>query len=198
MRHNALTPGFGVLDAKSDLFQGALFLLERRLEYLTRDDPTAAQELRRRIVIIDFSSRDPVSSYNILARWPNTEPGFFALNRADLLLDLLEGGDKLSLGGAAVLQKLLLLLSEFDLPITCLEAVLHDERLRSRLLARCRNASVSSYFARRFASVPKPTLAALERRMEALFASEGVRLALAGRTAPDFRLFQDEGRIVLV
>ena len=139
-----------------------------------------------------------ISPYNILARWPNTEPGFFALNRADLLLDLLGGGDKLSLGGTAVLQKLLLLLSEFDLPITSLEAVLHDEGLRSRLLARCRNASVSSYFARRFASVPKSTVAALERRMEALFASEGVRLALAGRTAPDFRLFQDEGRIVLV
>src|SRR2546427_11364517 len=122
MRHNALTPGFGVIDAKSDLFQGALFLLERRLEHLTRDDPTAAQELRRRIVIIDFSSRDPVSSYNVLARWPNTQPDFFALNRADLLLDLLGGGDRLSVGGTAVLEELLLLCSRFRLPLTSLDA----------------------------------------------------------------------------
>jgi hypothetical protein len=190
--------GFGVLDAKGDLFHGALVLLHQRLEQLARRDPQAARELRRRIVICDFSSRDPVSPYNILARWPGAEPDFFASSRADLLLDLLEGGDGLSLGGTAVLQKLLLLLSEFNLPITILTDVLHDEALRNRLLGRCENASVTSYFARQFASVPKPTLAALERRMEALFASEGVRLTLAGTTAPEFRLFRDEGKIVLV
>lgn len=190
--------GFGVLDAKGDLFQGTLFLLEQRLKHLARLDPPAAEELRRRIVIYDFSSRDPISSYNILARWPGAEPDFFASSRADLLLDLLEGGDGLSLSGTAVLQKLLLLLSEFNLPVTSLDDVLHDEGLRGRLLARCRNGSVAAYFARQFPTVPKPTLAAIERRLEALFASEGVRLALAGNTAPDFRQLQDEGQIVLI
>jgi hypothetical protein len=34
--------------------------------------------------------------------------------------------------------------------------------------------------------------------METLVASEGVRLALSGRTAPDFRALQNEGKIVLV
>src|SRR3989441_968001 len=34
--------------------------------------------------------------------------------------------------------------------------------------------------------------------MESLFASEGVRLALSGTTAPDFRALQNEGKIVLV
>jgi hypothetical protein len=190
--------GFGVLDPKGDLFQGALFLLQQRLKHLSWIDPRAADALRRRIVIFDFSSRDPVSSYNILARWPDAEPDFFASNRADLLLDLLDGGDGLSLGGTAVLQKLLLLLSEMRLPITSLGDVLHDEGLRRRHLAGCRNGAVTGYFARQFPGVPKPTLAAIERRTEALFASEGVRLALAGNTAPDFREFQDEGRIVLV
>src|SRR5439155_25803626 len=155
--------GFGVIDPKRDLFMGALFLLQKRLEHLARVDPVAAEELRRRIVIIDFSDRHLISPHNILARWPGAEPDFFALNRTDLLLDLLEGGDGLSLGGSAVLQKLLLLLSEFNLPITMLDDVLHDESLRRRLLARCRNSSVKAYFARRFASVPKPTVAALER-----------------------------------
>jgi hypothetical protein len=194
----ALATGFGIIDPKRDLFIGALFLLQKRLEHLARVDPPAAEELRRRIVIYDFGSRDPVSSCNILARWRQAEPDFFALNRADLLLDLLEGADGLSLGGTTVLQKLILLLSEFNLPITFLEEVLHDQGLRRHLLGRCRNRSVSTYFLRQFPSVPKPTVAALSRRMEGLFASEGVRLSLAGPTAPDFRQLQDESRIVCI
>jgi len=190
--------GFGVIDPKGDLFQGALFLLHERHARLSGTDPSAAEALRRRIVILDFASRDPVSSYNVLARWPEAEPDFFASNRADLLLDLLEGGDGLSLGGTAVLQKLILLLSESLLPITSLTDVLHDEGLRGRLLASCRNRTIATYFARQFAAVPKPTLAAIERRMESFFASEGVRLALSGNTAPDFRRLQDKAKIVLV
>src|SRR2546427_6006061 len=42
------------------------------------------------------------------------------------------------------------------------------------------------------------SIAALRARMESLFASEGVRLALSGTTAPDFRALQNEGKIVLV
>ena len=192
------TLGFGVLDAKGEFFLGSAFLVMKRLEYLAQHDPEAAQDLRRRLVILDFSSRDPVSSYNVLARWPNAEPDFFASNRADLLLDLLPGGEKLSLGASALLQKSILLLSEFNLPITYLNDLLHDEALRRRLLVSAKNRSVATYFMRQFAEVPRQTIAALSRRIDDLFASEGVRLALAGETAPDFRRFQDEGRIVLV
>ena len=190
--------GFDVLDAKGDLFTGALYLVQKHLEYLADHNPQAARELRRRIVICDFSSRDPITAYNILARWPNTEPEFFAFSRADLLLDLLGGGDKLSLSGVALLQKLLGLLSEFGLPITYVTEVLQDEQLRMRLVAECRNSSISRYFVRQFSGVPKPTIAALHRRMEGLFASEGVRFSLSGETAPDFRRLQDEGKIVLI
>ena len=190
--------GFGVLDAKGDLFEGSLYLLDKRLRQIAEVDAKAARQLRRRIVIYDFSSRDPVSPYNILARWPDAEGDFFALNRADLLLDLLPGGDKLSLGGVAVLQKLLLLLSEFDLPVTYLGEVLEDEALRDRLVGECSNDTVRAYFKRQFRNTPKSTIGALHRRAEALFSSEGVRLALAGRSAPDFRDLQDEGKIVLI
>lgn len=192
------TMGFGLVDPKGDLYRGTLYLLGKRLEHLARHDPGAWRALRERVVIYDFSSRDPVSPYNILAPWPDAEPDFFASNRADLLLDLLPGPDKLSLGGTGVLHKLLLLLSEFGLPITHLNEVLHDDPLRKRLIARSRNDTVKRYFTRQFAGEPKPTIDAIARRMEALFASEGVRLALSGTTAPDFRLFQDEGRIILV
>jgi len=190
--------GFGILDPKGDLFHGSLFLLLQRLNSLNQTDPPAAKELRRRIVIYDFGSRDPVSSYNILARWPDTEAEFFASNRAEMLLDLLAGSDKLSLGGTAVLQRLLLLLSEFNLPLTYIDEVLAEAPLLNQLISESKNEAAKTYFARQFPAVPKATIAALRRRVEALFSSGSVRSALAGNTAPDFRRMQDEGKIVLV
>jgi hypothetical protein len=190
--------GCGVVDPKGDLFAGTLQFLCERIHNLSQTNPDAAEALRRRVVILDFASRDPVSPYNILARWPSAEPGFFAASRADLLLDLLPGGDGLSLGASAVMRKCLLLLSEFDLPITWLNDLLFDSGLRQRLLASSENDEVKTYFARQFASAPKQTIAALSRRIDALFSSDGVRLALSGATAPDFRALQDDGKVVLI
>ena len=187
--------GFGVLDPKQDLFDGTLFLIGRRLAELER---ALARDLRRRIVVLDFSLRDPISPYNILARWPGADPEFFAQSRADLLLELLPGADGVSLGASALLRRAILLLSEFSLPITWLEALLQDEPFRKRLLARSQNPSIAKYFAHQFPALPKQTVAALSRRMEALFASEAVRLVLSGTSAPDFRALQDEGKIILV
>jgi hypothetical protein len=192
--------GFGVLDAKGDLFHGTLFLIAKRLQELQRAHPQAARELRRRIVIIDFSSRFPVPvmSYNIFARWPGLEADFFAANRADVLMDLLPGSDGLSLAASGVLNKLILLMSEHGVPITELGEIVGDERRRSRLVAQCRDRSLAAYFTRQFPQVPKSTLSALLRRIDALFTSDGVRLALGGVSAPNFRQLQDEGKIVVI
>jgi hypothetical protein len=190
--------GFGVLDPKGDLFAGALFLLMARLHELDAKEPQAAEELRRRVVIYDFGCYDPLSSYNVLAPWPDVEAEFFASNRAEMLLDLLPSSDKLSLGGAALLQKMLLLLSEFQLPITYIDHAFADQHLLNRLLGETKNEPLKSYFARQFAAVPKSTITALRRRLDALFATSSVRLALGGDTAPDFRRYMDEGRIILV
>jgi hypothetical protein len=187
--------GFGIIDPKQDLVDGCLCLIGQRLAGLER---TEARELRRRIVFLDFSSRDPISPYNILARWPGADPDFFAGSRADLLLELLPGADGVSLGASALLRRAILLLSEFNLPITWLDQFLSDEGLRSRLVGRTKNTSVAAYFAQQFPNVPKQTVAALSRRMEALFSSETVRLVLAGTGAPDFRALQDAGKIVIV
>ena len=62
---------FGLLDPKGELFDRALYLLARRIEALQGAEREA---LLNRIVIIDFSSREALSSYNILSRWPYTEP----------------------------------------------------------------------------------------------------------------------------
>jgi hypothetical protein len=190
--------GFGVLDPKGDLFNGTLFLLDRRLKVLRKSNPVAAEELQRRIVIVDFGAQDPLASYNILFRSPDTDPDFFASNRAEMLLELLTGTDKLSLGAGAVLQRLILLLSEFQLPITYAPDVLAMPELLERLVSKSMDRSVKAYFERQFPEIPKVTIAALQRRIEALLASNSVRLALSGDTAPDFRQLMDQGKIVLV
>ena len=134
----------------------------------------------------------------MLARWPGADQDFFASSRADLIFDLLPGPDRLSLPGASMLRRLLALLSVSGLPITVLTDVIHDEELRRRLVSNCPDAPLAAYFRERFPETPKSTLAAIERRMDALFAAESVRLALAGTSAPDFRRLQDDGAIVLV
>src|SRR5439155_17486023 len=126
------------------------------------------------------------------------DPDFFAASRAELLLDLFPSSDRLSLGGSALLQRSILMLSEFNLPITYLTMFLSDPVFRTRLLAKSKHQDVSGYFARRFEQVPAPTVAALIRRIDDLTVSESVRLALSGDSAPDFRRFQDEGKIVLI
>src|SRR5947209_2621730 len=186
---------FGVLDAKGELFERALYLLAQRLEQLEGE---AREELLRRIVIIDFSSREAVSAYNILSRWPYTESDFFVTSRLETLRELLPAGEKLSLRGASVLKNVLALLSEFGLPLTYLNQVLESDGLRSKLLAQSKNQEVRLYFARHFVQEGKATIAALRARMDSLFASEGVRLALSGSGAPDFRRLQNEGKIVLI
>src|SRR5712692_9291053 len=195
-----LSPGlknmsFGVLDAKGELFERALYLLGARLAELRGEEREA---LARRIVVIDFSSRAAVSPYNILARWPYTDGDFFVTSRLETLRELLPAGEKLSLRGAAVLKNILMLLAEFNLPLTYLEAVLADDAFRQKLLMRSKNAAVRAYFQRYFLQEGKQTIGALRARMEALFASEGVRLALSGSTALDFKRLQNEGKIVLV
>ncbi len=186
---------FGVIDPKGELFDRALYLLGLRLEQLQGREQ---QELLDRIVIIDFSNRAVVSSYNILARWDYAEKDYFVTSRLETLRDLLPSGEKLSLRGAGVLKYALTLLSEFGLPLTYLDRLLTSDEFRGRLLARSRNEEVKYYFTRHFGMEGKQTIAALRARMDSLFASEGVRLSLSGLTAPDFLRLQNQGKIVLI
>ena len=95
-------------------------------------------------------------------------------------------------------KNVLALLSEFGLPLTYLDEVLSSDDFRGKLLSRSKNPPVRDYFERHLRKEGQQTIAALRARMETLFASEGVRLALSGTSAPDFRTLQNEGKIVLV
>ncbi|MCI0721085.1 MAG: hypothetical protein L0338_19260 [Acidobacteria bacterium] len=186
---------FGVLDAKGELFERAVYLLAQRLAEL---DEKKQEALRKRVVIVDFSGRQAVSPYNILFQWPDVETDYFLTSRLETLRELLPAGEKLSLRGAGLLKHALALLSEQNLPITYLEPVLSDDELRWRLIQKCQSETVRAYFQRHFLQEAKQTIGALRARMDAMFASEGVRLSLSGSHAPDFRRMQDEGKIILV
>src|SRR6266852_5083866 len=149
-------------------------------------------------VIVDFANRVSLSPYNILARWNYAEPDFFITSRLETLRELLPSGEKLSLRGASVLKHILTLLSESNLPLTHLDRVLGDEPFRKRLIASSGNEELALYFRTHFGAEGKQTIAALRARMDSLFASEGVRLALSGSSAPDFLRLQNEGKIVLI
>ncbi len=186
---------FGVLDAKGELFERALYLLGERLSQLKGREQ---EELRERIVVIDFSSREAVSSYNILARWPYTDPEFFVTSRSETLRELLPAGERLSVRGGTILKNVLTLLAEFGLPATYIDSVIGDDLFRQKLLSRSKNPAVRLYFQNHYVMEGKQTIAALRARMESLVGSESVRLALSGSVAPDFKQLQNEGKIVLV
>ncbi|MCL5670987.1 MAG: hypothetical protein M1423_06805 [Acidobacteria bacterium] len=76
--------------------------------------------------------------------------------------------------------------------------MLESDAFRSRLVSKSSNPEVKYYFEHHFPQEGKSTLVALRVRIESLFASEGVRLALSGSTAPDFCRWQNEGKSVLI
>jgi hypothetical protein len=189
------TVGFGVLDAKGELFERAVYLLAARVAELRGRE---RDELLDRIVIVDFANRSSFSPYNILARWSYAEPDFFVTSRLETLRELLPSSEKLSLRGASVLKHVLMLLSDANLPLTYLDRMLGDDTFRRRVVASTKNDELKIYFRTHFGTEGKQTIAALRARMDSLFASEGVRLALSGSSAPDFLRLQNEGKIVLI
>lgn len=188
--------GFGLLDPKTEAFTKAIYLIARRLAHLP---PEQAEALRRRIVIIDLAAGDPLTSYNIARPWIGSDLDFFATSRIETMSEVLTPGEGFSLRGNLIVKYALRLLSECDLPFSYIDRVLSDDALRARLLPRTRSEDVRYYFRQHFPNENKSTLASVQARLSsALLSTESLRLALSGNTVPDFRRFQDEGKIVLI
>jgi hypothetical protein len=192
------TAGCAVVSgSKSDSFQGFAYLIDRWLQELARKDPALAERQKQRVEMLDYALTDPISPYGILQRWPEVEPEAFAGHRADLLFDLLPDTDALNLA-RPLLKTLLHLASEPEIAwsMPLLVRALDDDRLLGRAMAACRTPALVSALRRQLATVSKPTLAALRRRLEVLVSSESVRMALSGQSAPDFRRIQDDAHLV--
>src|SRR3989442_844775 len=187
---------FGILDAKGELFERTLFLIARILDELP---PTETQRLADRIVIVDLSSPDPLTSYNIAGCWSGSDLDFFASSRVGTFQELLPAGDGLTLRGGAIVKHVLMLLAEHRLPFSYFDRVLASEQFRAPLLARSEQDDVRDYFRFHFPNEGRATIAAVRGRIvSSLLSSLSLKLALSGETAPDFRKLQDEGKIVLI
>src|SRR5437867_9264413 len=187
---------FGVLDAKGELFERTLYLISQTLDELPQVE---AQRLADRVVVVDFSSPDPLTSYNIASAWSGSDLDFFATSRVGTFQELLPSGDGLTLRGSAIVKNILMLLAEHRLPFSYFDRVLSSETFRVTLLGRSSQDDVRDYFHFHFPNEGKATIAAVRARVvSALFSSLSLKLALSGETAPDFRRLQDEGRIVLI
>jgi hypothetical protein len=176
---------FGLVDAKGDLFDRALYLISK------------FPAVWERVVIVDFSNRDVVSPYNLLVP-QGDDLDYFLTRRLETLKELLPAREKLSLRGTSLLKQVIALLAELRLPVTLIEKVLTDARLRAKLLRGCQSPETKYYFHKIFSTESQATIGAIRARISALFASESLRLSLGGASAPDFRRLQDEGKIVLV
>src|SRR3981081_4174615 len=80
---------FGLIDAKGELFDRALYLISR------------FPEVWDRVVIIDFNNRDVVSPYNILVP-QGDDLDYFLTRRLETIKELLPARDKLSFPGRGV------------------------------------------------------------------------------------------------
>src|SRR4051812_9615787 len=75
---------FGLIDAKGDQFDRAIYLISR------------FPEVWKRVVVIDFNNRDIVSPYNILVP-QGDDLDYFLTRRLETLKELLPADDSLSL-----------------------------------------------------------------------------------------------------
>lgn len=188
--------GFGLLDPKTEFFLKTLFLIAQKLEQLP---PAEAEQFRERIVIIDLAASNPLTAYNIAKPWAGSDLDFFATSRVETMGEVLAPGEGLSLRGAIIVKQVLKLLAECGVPFGYIERVLSDEAARAALVSRAKSEEVRDYFRRQFPNESKATLAAVQARLSsALLSTESLRLALSGEDVPDFRRFQDEGKLVLV
>lgn len=188
--------GFGVLDAKGELFERSLYLLSKHLQKL----PTqAAEALRQQIAIVDLSSRDPINSYNIAKPWADDDLDFFTYNRLETLNELLPSGEGLSVRGSGVVKYILKLLAACRVPFGQIDLVLSDEVFRAQLLKEAKDSELDDYFAQHFARESKATIGAVRSRIvSTLLSTESLKLALSGHTLPDLRAAQDDGKIILI
>jgi Helicase HerA, central domain len=196
LRADSKDLSFGVVDAKGDLFSGTLRLIALRLQELP---PPQAQHLKERIEIIDLSSQDPITSYNIASPWSESDLDYFTQTRVDLLEDIFPSGDGLSLRGAGIVKHVIKLMGELRLPFNYFDRVLASESFRSELLARSCDHDLRRYFSEHYPTESRATIAAVRARISAaLLSSQSIKVALSGDEAPDFRRMQDEGRIPLI
>ena len=188
--------GFGLLDAKGELYGLVVHYLYAFLYQLS---PTYREAFKRRITLIDFSDSQMISPYNILLPHSGQDLEVLVNNRLDTISDLFSDDTSgITPRMRTVLKYFFVLASNARIPLTSIDKLIDDRRLLEHFVSHCPDERVRNYFHSRFDKEPEITVQAVRQRLDAILASESVRLALSADTAPDFRKLQDEGAIVLV
>lgn len=186
---------FGVLDAKGELFGMALAYLHACLYRL---DTSAREELRKRVVVIDFSDGERIAPYNVLARGSRDTTELLVADRLDTVSRQFSGLSEMSVRMKMIATYVLRLMAEFALPLPFFETLCVDPYLLGALAGRSSDRGVRDYFRHRFDDESTSTLLALRQRVDSLLVSEGIRLSLSAQSSPDFAALQDQGAIILV
>jgi len=186
---------FGALDPKNELFHK---LVQYLYACLYRLQPGERDRLKRKIAIIDLANTEVIAPYNILARRDYLPDEVMVANRIDTISEQFSGLSEVSVRMKMILKYALLLLAEYDLPISFFERICVDSWLLTSLVEQSKSPQLRDYFLNRFDGESKSTLLALRQRIDALLMSEGVRLSLSAHSAPDFTMLQDQGAIVLI
>ncbi len=190
------TAQFGLLDAKGELFGLALRYLYAILYRLSDEE---REKMKQKIVIIDFSDTARISPYNILAPLEGQDVEFLVENRIEAIGELFSDQVSPITPRMRTIMKYLFQLAALGkLPLPWIGRLMDDQAILQHIVRACPHEQVRNYFLSRFDKEPKATVSAVRQRIDAILASESVRLALEGESAPDFRKLQDEGSIVLI
>jgi hypothetical protein len=189
------TISFGALDPKNELFHK---LIQYLYAFLYRLKPEERDQLKQKIAIIDLANTEVIAPYNILARRDYLPDEVMVANRIDSISDQFSGLSEVSVRMKTILKYALLLLAEYDLPISFFEQICVNSWLLTSLVEWSKSPQLRDYFLNRFDGESKSTLLAVRQRLDAVLLSEGVRLSLSADSAPDFTRLQDQGAIVLI
>lgn len=181
-----LTPhGLTLIDGKGDDESGSLVATVRRL---------IPQADEARLVILDVLDTDWPIGLNPLAGVDLRQPGGADLAVGQVLatfarLDPTTWGKAMGMQHFAQMAALLVLEGEAQPTLAHIKQALLDERYRKRLLARCQNIEVRTFWEQTFAALAdgqRVSREALLRRLDLLLATETTRY-LVTQPAPTFR-----------
>lgn len=183
-----------ILDAKGELAAKAIEYIQAFI-YQFRDEDREC--LQRKVVVMDFAQTDKIMPYNILD-CSNMPAELLVNTRIQTINQIYRGTSALTARMRSILKYMMLLMIEHKLPITLFEKLCLDAKLVQKLAVKSKDERLRHYFTTRFPKEARSTVLGLAQRIDSLFVSEGVKLSMSARSAPDFQKLQDEGYFIII
>ncbi|MCA9731895.1 MAG: DUF87 domain-containing protein [Deferribacteres bacterium] len=186
---------FGILDGKGEL---APKVLEYIQAYGYKMGDKEREQFKKKIYVMDFSESKAITPYNLLDS-QHLSPEMVVSSRMQSFEQIFHGSSQvISTRMQTLLKYMLFLLIEFKLPITLFEQLCLDPATVKRLANKSKNERLRHYFTHRFPRESRATILGLAQRIDSLFVSDGVRLSMSAKSAPDFQKLMDEGCFIII